>query len=219
MPPREMGLACAPFRSKEGRAYFAAMACAVNVSYANRQVILHAVREVFSDVFHRDPRDLGLQMVYDVSHNTARLERHPIDGKPVDLLVHRKGATRAIAPGSAELPERYRAIGQPVIIGGSMETGSWLLAAAAGSAVCFSTTAHGSGRTMSRGEAKRRYQGAALRAELERKGIYVRAASMTGLAEEAGGAYKDIDEIALVTEQAGMSRRVAKLLPIGNVKG
>jgi tRNA-splicing ligase RtcB len=219
MPARETGLACAPFRSKLGLAYYAAMSCAVNVSYANRQIILHTVREVFADVFHRDPRDLGMRMVYDVSHNTARLERHSVGGKSMELLVHRKGATRALPAGSAGLPERYRSMGQPVIIGGSMETGSWLLAATPGSVECFCTSAHGSGRTMSRGEAKRRFNGSSIRADLEGRGIYVRAASTAGLAEESGGAYKDIDEITSVTEAAGISRRVAKLLPIGNLKG
>lgn len=215
----DRGLACAPFRSREGRDYFAAMNCAINVSYANRQVIMHRIREVFSEVFHRDPRDLGLEMVCDVSHNTAQLERHAVDGRARELLVHRKGATRALAPGDPELPSRWRATGQPVIIGGSMETGSWLLAGAAGSSACFSTTAHGSGRTMSRGEARRRFAGGRLRADLESRGIYVRAASLQGLAEEAGAAYKDIDRVAGVAERAGISTRVAKLVPLGNVKG
>jgi tRNA-splicing ligase RtcB len=195
------------------------MNCAINMSYANRQVILHRIREVFSDAFHRDPRDLGLDMVYDVSHNTARMEHHMVEGREAELLVHRKGATRSLGPGSSELPERYRKTGQPVIIGGSMQSGSWLLAGTAGSAACFSTTAHGSGRIMSRGEARRKYTGAQLRDDMERAGIYVRAVSLSGLAEEAGAAYKDIDQVAEVAERAGISARVAKLVPIGNVKG
>ncbi|GAJ21178.1 unnamed protein product, partial [marine sediment metagenome] len=125
-PERE--LACAPFRSQDGQDYFAAMKCAINMSYINRQVILHRVREVFSDVFHRDPLELGLRQVYDIAHNTAMLENHVIDGEECEVLVHRKGATRAFGPGCSQLPPAYRETGQPVIIGGSMETGSYLLA-------------------------------------------------------------------------------------------
>jgi len=215
----DRSLACAPFDSKEGRAYFAAMRCAVNLSYANRQLILHRIREAFAEVFHRDPRELGMRMVYDVSHNTAQLEEHVVDGRPRTLLVHRKGATRALGPGDARLPDRYRGTGQPVIIGGSMATGSWLLAGAEGSRETFATTAHGSGRRMSRGEAKRRFDGRRLRHDLEERGIAVRAASSSGLAEEAGEAYKDIDAVADVTERAGLSRRVARLVPVGCIKG
>lgn len=215
----DRSLACAPFASIEGQAYFTAMKCAANLSYANRQLILHRVREAFADVLHRDPDDLGMHMVYDVSHNTAQLERHTVEGRERTLLVHRKGATRAIGPGDTRLPERYRAVGQPVIIGGSMETGSWLLAGTAGSRIAWETTAHGSGRRMSRGEAKRRFDGRSLLLDLERRGIAVRAASYPGLAEEAGEAYKDIDAVAAVTELAGLSRRAAKLVPVGCVKG
>jgi tRNA-splicing ligase RtcB len=212
-------LACAPFRSPEGKAYFAAMKCAVNVAFANRQVILHRVREVFSELFRRSPEDLGMRMVYDVTHNTAKLERHAVDGAEREVLVHRKGATRAFGPGMRGIPARYAAVGQPVIIGGSMETGSYLLAGSAGSADTFFTTAHGSGRTMSRGQAKKLVRGQKLLGEMAARGIYVRTASYAGLAEEAGVAYKDIDEVAGATEAAGLSRRVAKLLPIGNIKG
>ena len=195
------------------------MRCAVNLSWANRQLILHRVREAFAEVFHRDPRDLGLSMVYDVSHNTAQLERHEVDGREKLLLVHRKGATRALGPGDARLPESYRPFGQPVLVGGSMETGSWLLVGTEGARMAFATTAHGSGRRMSRGEAKRRFDGRRLRADLERRGIAIRSASSTGLAEEAGEAYKDIDAVAAATERAGLSRRVARLVPVGCLKG
>lgn len=212
-------LACAPFRSPEGQDYFAAMKCAINMSFANRQVILHRIREVFSDVFRRDPKDLGLHQVYDVAHNTAKLERHAVDGDVRELLVHRKGATRAFGPGMEGLPEIYRDTGQPVIIGGSMETGSYLLAGVAGAAHTFFTTAHGSGRTMSRTAARKRWHGRRLQEEMAARGIYVRTATWSGLAEEAGPAYKDIDEVIGATELAGISRRVAKLLPVGNVKG
>jgi tRNA-splicing ligase RtcB len=212
-------LACAPFRSPEGQAYYSAMKCAVNMGFANRQVILHRLRQVFSSVFRRSAEDLGMRMVYDVAHNTAKLETHTINGERRELLVHRKGATRALGPGSMELPECYRETGQPVIIGGSMETGSYLLAAERGAATAFCTTAHGSGRTMSRHQAKRMIKGQKLLGEMEQRGIYVRTASYGGLAEEAGFAYKDIDQVTAATEAAGLSRRVVKLVPIGNIKG
>ena len=212
-------LACAPFRSPEGQDYFAAMKCAINMSFVNRQVILHRIREVFSEVFRKDPADLGLHQVYDVAHNTAKLEKHSVGGKERELLVHRKGATRAFGPGAEGLPELYRATGQPVIIGGSMETGSYLLAGVEGGSNTFFTTAHGSGRTMSRTAARKRWHGRRLQEEMEGRGIYVRTATWAGLAEEAGPAYKDIDQVIEATELAGISRRVAKLLPVGNVKG
>ena len=212
-------LACAPFRSPEGQAYFAAMKCAVNLAFANRQVILHRIREVFGELFRRDPFDLGMRMVYDVAHNTAKLERHMADGTRREVLVHRKGATRSLGPGSSELPVCYRETGQPVIIGGSMETGSYLLAGLATSSDTFATTAHGSGRTMSRHQAKKLYRGQSLQQDMEQRGIYVRTDSWGGLAEEAGAAYKDIDEVTAATELTGLSRRVAKLVTIGNIKG
>ncbi|MEN6441663.1 MAG: RtcB family protein [Syntrophobacter sp.] len=212
-------LACAPFHSPEGQDYFAAMKCAINMSFANRQVILHRIREVFSDVLHRDPRDLGMHQVYDVAHNTARLESHMVDGLPRQLLVHRKGATRAFGPGSMELPAIYRETGQPVIIGGSMESGSYLLAGVKTGDQSFFSTAHGSGRAMSRRQAKRMFQGKTLQRDMEHRGIYVRTASWSGLAEEAGAAYKDIDQVVHATELAGISKRVARFIPVGNVKG
>ncbi|MCE5333452.1 MAG: RtcB family protein [Desulfobacteraceae bacterium] len=212
-------LACAPFDSPEGQAYFAAMKCAMNMSYANRQVILHRIREVFSDILHKDPADLGLHMVYDVAHNTAKLESHKINGSMREVLVHRKGATRALGPGASELPAVYRKTGQPVIIGGSMETGSYLLAGVATGDRTFFSTAHGSGRTMSRKQAKKQFHGKELQRDMEHRGIYVRTASWAGLAEEAGPAYKNIDEVVEATEIAGISKRVARLVPVGNVKG
>jgi tRNA-splicing ligase RtcB len=212
-------LACAPFRSPEGQAYFKAMKCAVNMGFANRQMILHRLREVFSEVFRRSPEELGMHMVYDVAHNTAKLEQHEVDGVRRTLLVHRKGATRSFGPGMAGVPERYRATGQPVIIGGSMETGSYLLAGEGSSAATFYTTAHGSGRTMSRHQAKKMVHGRELLDDMARRGIYVRTNSFGGLAEEAGLAYKDIDQVTLASESAGLSRRVVKLVPIGNIKG
>ena len=212
-------LACAPFDSPEGRDYFAAMKCGLNMSFANRQVILHRIREVFSEIFGRSAEDLEMRVIYDVSHNTAKLERHVIDGKEKTLLVHRKGSTRAFGPEHAELPARYRETGQPVIIGGSMETGSYLLVGTSSGSETFFSTAHGSGRTMSRTKARKQWHGKQLQRDLEARGIYVRSTSWAGLAEEAGGAYKDIDEVIAVTELAGISKPVARFTPIGNVKG
>ena len=212
-------LACAPFKSPEGQAYFSGMKCGINMSFANRQVILHRIREVFSDTFKRSAEDLGMHMVYDVAHNTAKLERHVVYGKERQLLVHRKGATRAFAPGMADVPERYQDIGQPVIIGGSMETGSYLLTGVPTGAQTFFSTAHGSGRTMSRTKARKTWRGEKLQKDMEAKGIYVRSTSWQGLAEEAGGAYKDVDEVIEAAESAGISKRVVRLTPIGNIKG
>lgn len=212
-------LACAPFNSPEGQNYFTAMKCGINMSFANRQVILHRIREVFSQVFGRSAFDLGMHMVYDVAHNTAKLESHIVDGKERSLLVHRKGATRAFGPGMADVPERYKAIGQPIIIGGSMETGSYLLTGVPSGDQTFFSTAHGSGRTMSRTKARKTYRGEKLQKDMESRGIYVRSNSWSGLAEEAGAAYKDVDEVIEAAELAGISKRVVRLTPIGNIKG
>jgi tRNA-splicing ligase RtcB len=217
LPDRD--LACAPFRSSEGQAYFAAMKCGINMSFANRQMIAHRIREVFSEVLGRDARTLGMHMVYDVSHNTAKLEEHQVGGRRRQLLVHRKGATRAFAPGMPDLPAVYREVGQPVIIGGSMESGSYLLCGVPGGAAAFFTTAHGSGRTMSRTQAKKQFRGKQLESELAHRGIYVRAVSYAGLAEEAGAAYKNIDAVVAATATAGLSRPVVRFTPVGNVKG
>jgi tRNA-splicing ligase RtcB len=216
---RDRELACAPFHSPDGQDYFAAMKCAMNMSFANRQVILHRIREVLSDMFHKDPKDMGLRQIYDVSHNTAKIERHLIDGEVKSVLVHRKGATRAFGPGMEGVPQSYVKAGQPVIIGGSMESGSYLLAGVETGSSAFYSTAHGSGRTMSRAQAKKKFRGKELLQQMETRGIYVRTASYSGLAEEAGSAYKNIDDVVDAAEQAGLSKRVARLVPIGNVKG
>jgi tRNA-splicing ligase RtcB len=213
-------LACAPFSSPEGQAYFGAMTAAANTAFANRQLITHRVREVMGRVFGKDPRELGVSVVYDVCHNTAKVERYPVDGELLDLVVHRKGATRAFGPGAPDLPEAYREIGQPVIIGGSMETGSALLVGTARAmAETWGSTAHGAGRTMSRAQAKRRVWGETLLKEMEARGIIVRAASKSGVAEEAGFAYKDLAAVVDVLHRLDISRRVASLTPIGNIKG
>jgi tRNA-splicing ligase RtcB len=219
LPVIDRELACAPIDSEEGRAYYAAMCCAANLSFANRQVILHRIREVFSEIFHEAPEALGIRQIYDVAHNTAKLERHGSGAAERTLLVHRKGSTRAFPPGHPELPPPYREVGQPVILGGSMETGSYLLAGLASGAEAFFSTAHGSGRTMSRTRARKLVRGSELQERMEARGILVRSASLRNLAEEAGFAYKDVDEVAAATEEAGLSRRVAHLVPVGNVKG
>ena len=195
------------------------MKCAINMSFANRQMIQHRIREVFARIFGKDPSALGMHQVFDVAHNTAKLERHQIEGDWRDLLVHRKGATRAFGPGMEGLPDLYKETGQPVIIGGSMETGSYLLAGVPTGGQTFYSTAHGSGRTMSRHQARKEFHGRQLQTDMEKRGIYVRSVSFSGLAEEAGPAYKDIDDVIAATELAGISKRVARLIPIGNVKG
>jgi len=219
IPVGDRQLACAPFTSEEGQDYFKAMNCAINMSFVNRQIILHRIREVFAEIFGRDPMDLGLHQIYDVTHNTAKVERHTFEGKRRNLLVHRKGATRAFAPGMGGIPKEYREAGQPVIIGGSMETGSYLLAGVESGEQSFYTTAHGSGRTMGRRQAKKQFRGQDLEKRLRNRGIYIRSVSYSGLAEEAGAAYKDIDQVVEATAAAGLSRPVVKLVPVGNVKG
>lgn len=209
-------LARAPFRTPEAQHYFAAMNCAANTAFANRQVITHQVRCVFESVFGASAESLGMSLVYDVAHNIAKVERFP-EG---ELLVHRKGSTRAFGPGSPDLPERYRGVGQPVICGGSMETGSYVLAGTARAmAETFGSTMHGSGRTMSRAQAKRSVRGDVLRRAMAERGIVVKAVSLSGLAEEAGLAYKNIPEVVETVDRAGITKKVAELRPIGNIKG
>jgi tRNA-splicing ligase RtcB len=218
---RDRELACAPFSSNEGQDYYGAMVCAANMAFANRQVIVHRIREAFSKVFQKDPEAMDMHIIYDVCHNIAKVERHKVDGgQSRDLLVHRKGATRSFGPGHHDIPPAYRELGQPVIIGGSMETGSYLLLGTERAMEeTFGSTAHGSGRTMSRTAAKRQVSGAELQRSMEKRGIYVKAATMEGLAEEAGMAYKDISEVVETMDRAGISRKVAALRPIGNIKG
>ena len=211
-------LACAPFNSKEGQDYFSAMAAAANMAFVNRQVIMHRVRQVFSEVFSAPAEDLGMNLVYDVAHNIAKIEDHVVDGRFKKLIVHRKGATRAFGPSRMSHPVFSRT-GQPVIVGGSMETGSFLLAGSDSSGVSFCSSAHGAGRTMSRAQAKKQVRGEFLQKHMLEKGIYVRSVSFSGLAEEAGFAYKDIREVVDVTDKAGISKKVVYLVPVGNVKG
>ncbi len=217
---RDRELACAPFQCKEGQDYFQAMACAANMAFCNRQVILHRIRECFREVFKQSPEDMGMDLVYDVAHNIAKVEEHRVDGKKRKLVVHRKGSTRAFGPGHSELIPKYQKIGQPVILGGSMETGSYLLLGTKkAEEETFGSTAHGSGRTMSRTKAKKEVHGEKLQKEMERRGIYVKSASMSGLAEEAGIAYKSISDVVDALERSGIAKKVVGLSPIGNIKG
>ena len=217
---RDRELACAPFTSDEGQRYFESMKCAANNAFANRQVITHQVRSAFKKVLSKSDQELGISTIYDVAHNIAKVEKYTVDGRELELVVHRKGATRAFGPGSFALPEKYRGVGQPVIVGGSMESGSYLLVGTQKAMdETFGSTLHGAGRTMSRMKAKKRVRGKDLADDMRSRGILVRAASFSGLAEEAGFAYKNIDDVVDAVDKIGISRPVAKLLPIANVKG
>ncbi|RLE46365.1 RNA-splicing ligase RtcB, partial [Candidatus Woesearchaeota archaeon] len=212
-------LASAPFNSKEGQDYFSAMACAANMAFANRQVIMHRVRDAFEKVFKVSAEDLEMNLLYDVAHNIAKVEGHEVDGKLKKVIVHRKGATRAFGPSRMGDHPVFSKTGQPVLIGGSMETGSYLLAGRDSSVETFCSAAHGSGRVMSRAQAKRQVRGEDLQKSMLSKGIYVKAASFSGLAEEAGLAYKDVESVVDTLESAGITKKVVKLVPIGNIKG
>lgn len=213
-------LACAPFQSDEGQNYFKAMAAAANSAFANRQIIVHHIRQAFMEVFGKSESDLGLESVYDVAHNIAKIESYEVDGKRQQVIVHRKGATRAFGPNSPDVPEKYRDVGQPVLVGGSMQTGSYLLVGTNKAMdETFGSTLHGSGRTMSRMQAKKMVQGKELLKKMEEQGIMVRAASLSGLAEEVGFAYKEIDDVISAVDEIGISKKVAKLVPVGNIKG
>jgi tRNA-splicing ligase RtcB len=216
VPDRQ--LACVPTVSREGQAYLGAMATAANFAWANRHILAHEAREAFSAALRTTPADLGLDLVFDVAHNLAKLERHPVAGEPTNLCVHRKGATRAFGPGHADLPSDLRGVGQPVLVPGSMGTASWVLRGVADNPA-FASAAHGAGRLMSRSAAKRRASGRDVRRDLQAAGIAIRPGSVRLLAEEAPYAYKDVDEVARVCEAAGLAARVARLRPIGVVKG
>ncbi len=218
LPDRQ--LACAPVNSEEGRTYYAAMAAAANYAWANRQVIMQRVREVFEEVFGSSAERLGLRLVYDVAHNVAKFERHRVDGVERELCVHRKGATRAFGPGDEELPEEYRQHGQPVLVPGDMGRGSYVLAGTQGAMEqTWGSTAHGAGRVLSRKAAIRKQHSNEVRAKLKEQGILVRSVGKKTLAEEAPDAYKDVDEVVAVCDGAGISRRVARLRPLAVVKG
>ncbi len=218
LPDRQ--LACAPVRSPEGQSYFAAMAAAANYAWANRQCITHWARESFMQVFGMGPRDLGMEMIYDVTHNIAKMERYEVDGRKTELCVHRKGATRAFPAGNTDVPAIYAGIGQPVLIPGDMGRYSYVLVGTElAMRETFGSTCHGAGRVQSRSAAKRSLRGTDVAQRLARKGITVRAGSMASLAEEASEAYKDVAQVVEVAHRAGISRKVAKLRPVGVVKG
>jgi tRNA-splicing ligase RtcB len=218
LPDRE--LACAPFESPEAQDYLAAMRAAANYAWANRQCIMHWTRETFTNVFRISPQKLGMGLIYDVAHNIAKVEEHVVNGDKMKLIVHRKGATRAFPPGHPELPELYRHIGQPVLIPGDMGRVSFvLLGTEKAMQETFGSTCHGAGRVMSRHQAIKRAKGRAIWREMEDKGIIVMAAGRSTLAEEMSEAYKDISNVVDVVHNAGISKKVARLRPIGVIKG
>ncbi|MEX2143774.1 MAG: RtcB family protein [Anaerolineales bacterium] len=218
LPDRE--LVCAPMDSAEGKAYMGAMHAAANFAFANRQVLAHHARQAFEETLAGRVKNWHLHQIYDIAHNMGKVETHRVDGQAVKVCVHRKGATRAFGPGSPGLPPEYQKIGQPVLVPGSMGTASWVLAGTEGSMQrSFGTTCHGAGRTMSRSKAKKTVRGAELIKELAAKGIYVQAGSMSGLAEEAPQAYKDVDVVVDTVVKAGIAKKVARLRPVIVVKG
>jgi len=213
-------LACSPIKSEEGQKYLAAMSCAANYAWANRQAIAHWVREAFEQVMGAGAHKLGMRQVYDVAHNIAKIEEHEVDGKKMKLCVHRKGATRAFGPGHPDIPQKYRAIGQPVIIPGDMGRYSYLLVGTERAMrETFGSTCHGAGRVMSRNEAIKKGKGQNIQQMLAEKGITVRAASRGTLSEEASFAYKDVADVVEAAHGAGISRKVARMRPLGVVKG
>ncbi|WP_139557217.1 RtcB family protein [Methylotetracoccus oryzae] len=214
LPDRELG--CAPIDSPVGRQYLGAMRAGINCALANRQILTHLTRAIFQRFFN----GASLDLLYDVSHNTCKLETHPVNGKPRPLHVHRKGATRAFGPGHPELPEVFRETGQPVLIGGSMGTASYILAGMAGNArLSYASACHGAGRSMSRHQATRTWSGRQVVDTLAECGILIRSPSYRGVAEEAPGAYKDVDAVVLASERAGLARLVARLKPVICIKG
>jgi len=216
VPDRQ--LACVPVRSREGEHYLGAMAASANFAWANRHVLAHEARQAFAAALGMSPEETGMRLVFDVAHNLAKIETHAVDGQEVELCVHRKGATRAFGPGHPDLPEDLREVGQPVLVPGSMGTASWVLRGVDNNPAFFSA-AHGAGRVMSRKKAKAKAPGRQVRQELEREGISVRPGSVSLLSEEAPYAYKDVDIVAEVCHRAGLAAKVARLRPLGVVKG
>lgn len=218
LPDRQ--LACAPVRSKEGEDYFKAMSCGANFAWANRQMILHWIRQSFEEHFKRDAESLGMHQVYDVAHNIAKAEEHLVDGKERKVIVHRKGATRAFPRDRPEVPAKYRAVGQPVLIPGDMGNGSYVLVGTDRTMTeAFGSTCHGAGRVMSRNEALRTFTVQGIRDSLSAKGIFLKSATKDGILEEAPEAYKNIESVIDVVVGAGLSRKVARITPIGVMKG
>ena len=218
LPDRQ--LACAPVDSPEGQQYLGAMRCAANYAWANRQLLMWQTREIFAEFYGRSWESLGMDLIYDVAHNIAKIERHTVDGREKELCVHRKGATRAFPPGHPEVPQQYRQVGQPVIIPGDMGRASWLMVGQPASMQrAFGSTCHGAGRVMSRTAAIQHAQGRRIDRELAEQGIIARCRSWKGLAEEQPAAYKDVGMVVDVVHRAGLAKKVARLRPIGVVKG
>ncbi len=217
--PPDRELASVPFNSREGQDYVRAMASAANFAWTNRQLITYWTRESFQKVFHRDPDQLGMRIVYDVAHNIAKIEEYEVDGKRKKLVIHRKGATRAFPPGHPEIPKAYRDVGQPVLIPGSMGTASYVLIGSPEGLKSWYTAPHGAGRWMSRAAAKRTKRYDQVVAELAQKGIYIRASNRATVVEEMPEAYKDVDRVAKVADAVGIGKLVARLRPIGVTKG
>ena len=218
LPDRQ--LCCAPLNAGEGRRYLSAMAGAANYAFANRQMIMHWVRETFEGVFRVGAGKLGLSLVYDVCHNIAKIEKHTINDKETKVCVHRKGATRSFPAGHPAVPERYRSVGQPVLVPGDMGRASYVLCGTRRAMEeTFGSTCHGAGRVMSRSQALRSAKGRSIFKEMEMRGVYVKAASRETMAEETPEAYKDVSQVVNVVHQAGISRLVAKIVPIGSIKG
>ncbi|MGY5876619.1 MAG: RtcB family protein [Candidatus Thorarchaeota archaeon] len=218
VPDRE--LCCAPTTTPEGQGYLGAMSAAANYAWANRQAMMHWTREAFSKVLKQSPEDLEMNLVYDVAHNMGKVEEHDIDGKKTKVVVHRKGATRAFPPGHPETPDAYSSIGQPVLIPGTMGTASYILVGnQRGMELTFGSTAHGAGRFMSRSRAKREFFGTEVQSKLASEGILVKSAKAIVIAEEAPGAYKDVDEVVRVSDAVGIATKAVRLRPIGVIKG
>lgn len=217
--PPDRELASLPFNTPEAQNYFKAMAAAANFAWTNRQLITHWVRESFKQVFHTDPDKLDLRIIYDVAHNIAKIEEHDVDGKRMKLVVHRKGATRAFPPNHPDIPRDYKGIGQPVLIPGSMGTASYIMVGTAKGARTWFSAPHGAGRWMSRHAAIRTYNPSRIQQDLANRGIVLKAATRRVIAEEAPGAYKDVDRVAFVAHHVGIAKLVARLRPIGVVKG
>ena len=220
IPVPDRQLACAPVNSQEGQDCFKAMSAAANYAWANRQLILHWVRESFEKALGRNAEDIGMECVYDVAHNICKLEEHEVEGKRTKLYVHRKGATRAFDSSRPEVPEKYRSVGQPVLIPGDMGSASYVLVGTPNAMrETYGSTCHGAGRLMSRTSATRRFNANEVVAMLQNRGVYIRAASKDGIIEEAPGAYKDVDDVVRIAHGAGISKMVARLKPIGVMKG
>lgn len=218
IPIRDRELVCAPIKSPEGREYIAAVNCGINCAFANRQAISHLARGAFARITGVRPEEITL--LYDVAHNTCKFENHEVDGEKKRLLVHRKGATRAFGPGREEVPSRYRPVGQPLLVGGTMGTASYILRGTEqGMRDAFGSAVHGAGRAMSRVQAKKTWRGTEVIRELADRGIIVRSKSKSGAAEEAPGAYKDVDEVVNIMDRAGVNAKVARLRPLVCVKG